>query len=92
MGCLLQIADNGKATHFMAKSFPIFPVGNRFSDFRWPPAIDAVAEIGMLLRIPFNCSGRLILTIDTTAASQLPLSDDWLSNTSYLQREPHGNG
>jgi hypothetical protein len=39
-----------------------------------------------------NCSGTLILAIDTIAASLFPLSDDRLSAISYLQREPHGNG
>jgi hypothetical protein len=33
MGRLLQIGDSGKPIHFMAKSFPVFPAGNRFSDF-----------------------------------------------------------
>jgi hypothetical protein len=46
-------------------------------------------EIDMPLRICLNCSGRLIPTIDTIAASLFPPSDDWLSAVSYLQREPH---
>jgi hypothetical protein len=33
MGRPLQIADSGKPTYVMAKGFPIFPTGNRFSDF-----------------------------------------------------------
>ncbi len=33
MGHPLQITDSGKAIHFMAKSFPVFPAGNGFSDF-----------------------------------------------------------
>jgi hypothetical protein len=33
MGRLLQMAENGKPIHIMAKSFPVFPAGNRFSDF-----------------------------------------------------------
>ncbi len=35
---------------------------------------------------------RLIPTIDIIAAILFPLSDDWLSAISYLQREPHGDG
>jgi hypothetical protein len=46
-----------------------------------------VAEIGMLIRIRWNNSGRLIPTIDTIAASLFPLSDDSLSTISYLQKE-----
>jgi hypothetical protein len=34
MGRLLQIADGGKPTHMIAKSFPVFPAGKRFSDFQ----------------------------------------------------------
>ncbi len=45
----------------------------------------------MPLRIRLNCSGKLIPAIDTIAASLFPLSDDWLSAISYLQREPHEN-
>jgi hypothetical protein len=46
----------------------------------------------MPLRIPLNGSGKLIPAIGTIAASLFPLTDDWLSAISYLQREPHGNG
>jgi hypothetical protein len=49
-------------------------------------------EIGMPLQIRLICSGKLIPAIDKIAASLFPLSDDWLSAISYLQREPHGNG
>jgi hypothetical protein len=49
-------------------------------------------EIGMPLRICWNCSGKLIPAIGTIGASLLPLSDDWLSAISYLQRKPHENG
>jgi hypothetical protein len=46
----------------------------------------------MPLRIPLNGSGKLIPTIGTIAASLFPLTDDWLSAISYLQRKPHENG
>jgi hypothetical protein len=39
-----------------------------------------------------NGSGKLIPPIGTMAASLFPLTDDWLSAISYLQREPHENG
>ncbi len=29
----LKIADSGKPIHIKAKSFPVFPAGNRFSDY-----------------------------------------------------------
>jgi hypothetical protein len=35
---------------------------------------------------------ELIPAIYTIATSLFPLSDDWLSAISYLQREPHENG
>jgi hypothetical protein len=41
----------------------------------------------MPLQICLNCSGRLIPAMDTIAESLFPLSDDWLSAISYLQRE-----
>jgi hypothetical protein len=47
-----------------------------------------MAEISLPLRNRLNCSGKLIPAIDTIAASLLPLSDDWLTAISYLQREP----
>jgi hypothetical protein len=46
----------------------------------------------MLRRIHLNCSGKLIPAIYTIVASLFPLSDDWLSAITYLQREPHENG
>jgi hypothetical protein len=46
----------------------------------------------MLLRLRWNCSGKLIPAIGTIAASLFPLTDDWLSAIRYLQREPHENG
>jgi hypothetical protein len=33
MGRPLQKADSGKPIHIMAKSYPVFPAGNQFSDF-----------------------------------------------------------
>ncbi len=33
MGRPPQIADSGKPIHIMAKSYPVFPAGNRLSDF-----------------------------------------------------------
>jgi hypothetical protein len=33
LGHPLPVADGGKPIHIMAKSFPVFPAGNRISDF-----------------------------------------------------------
>ncbi len=46
----------------------------------------------MPVRIHLICSSKLIPAIDNIAASLFPLSDDWLSAISHLQREPRGNG
>jgi hypothetical protein len=40
----------------------------------------------------FEFSGKPIPAIYTIAASLFPLSDDWLSAISYLQRETLENG
>jgi hypothetical protein len=46
-----------------------------------------LAEIGTPQLISSNCSRKLIPAINRIAASQFPLSADWLAAIVYLQRE-----